>query len=65
MYWKLKILYKDGRFEEITVKRVFQQRMNQDENIGSKLYYEDIYAEHGRGKWLNTDEMECWELEAR
>lgn len=65
MYCKLKILYKDDRYEEITVKRVFQQRPNKKENIGSKLYYEDIYAERGKGKWLDTDEMKCWELEPR
>ena len=65
MYWKLKILYKDGRYEEIPVKRMFQQRPNKNEDIGSKLYYEVPYSERGRGKWLNTDEMECWELEAR
>ncbi len=65
MYCKLKVLFKDGRADEITAKRVFQQRPNEDENIGSKLYYEDIYAERGRGKQLNTDEMKCWELKTR
>ena len=63
MYYKLKILWKDGQHEEIAIKRAFQQRPNKDSNIGSKLYYEDSCCMRGQGKWLNTDDMACWEIE--
>lgn len=62
MYYKLEILWKDGKYEKIMVKRLFQQRPNKDSNIGNMLYYEDIYCLHGGGHFLNTDDMACWEV---
>lgn len=56
---KLSILYKDGRIEEITIKRA--------SNISSKtlvqyLYYEKPGDLRGKGKTVHMADIDCWEI---
>lgn len=56
---KLILLYLDNRVEKFNIARAFQDR-----NIGmGKLYYETLYNEHGKGQFINTEDLRTWEIE--
>lgn len=64
MYMKLKLLYKNDEYKEITIKRVFQQRTSSTEDGKiERLYYEEPFDDRGKAKSVALDELCCWDIE--
>ena len=63
---KLVLMYMDKSIKEYFVRRVWQQRTNEDGTLGAvanKLYYETFNDEFGKGTFVNIDDLRCWQID--
>ena len=58
MYFKLLLLFKDGRREEHIIKRFSDLAQDKCD----LYYYEEPHNEHGKGTCIKRSEIDCFEI---